>query len=305
MSSEEIVFSLLVAVIGASLGVLISICIDWNAARRNAVVNEAMRRVRGIHRRWVTVLIPVQSNASVIELLGQLAKNRYTQFDVVLVDERGDAPQAKALRLHVAGRKFRFSVGVLVRRKKSSSVQMLKAAYKKSLRGEIAMVLEDTAGVDRLFVKRTVALYNTAQGRSEVRVRTPKASVPSPRLELTELTSGLSQRLFSFKPSVLAGNWRKVTREYETSRSNHHFYKGVSVVVLLGIVLAGVRLGVELSTLWYAWLFAFGYCLAAVWSASFIAVSQRVRYSSIASVALFLIPVHSLFSGLFQLTSRK
>lgn len=293
MTSELLLFVFFLLVILAAGDIMRRAFLTLRREQREKEVQRAMRKLRRPIQPQITVLIYAKNLTSAVEAtLRSLQKNRYSAFDVVVVNDVANKQHYKAPR--------RLDVALLQRRVAGTKMDAYRAAYRKSRHGSIVMCLDAGISVDSQCIKRAAA---TAISTEKWRVEYEKIYQGE---GVRGVAASLSGLLWSRRSFVWAYTPSALRREHK-NRATHETVWGSWLmwweVALIGVVLASFF--VAPVFLWYAWLAFSGYLLALVWLKGGWSISQKLTHSFAVPSALFLLPVTSFIEANFQLGARK
>jgi glycosyltransferase involved in cell wall biosynthesis len=129
----------------------------WMTRQRKAIELQTRRLQR--NRPHVTVLVYAKNSASTtLDCLASILKNRYRQYDIVVVNNKS-TDQTKVMlalfqRNHPTARLYVYN------KRKSSTVRVsLQQAYRKSQRGTIILTLRSDSILSRTFIKEAVTHF--------------------------------------------------------------------------------------------------------------------------------------------------
>ncbi|MDB5179752.1 MAG: hypothetical protein JWN12_384 [Candidatus Saccharibacteria bacterium] len=136
----------------------------WMTRQRKVIEVQTRRLQR--NRPHVTVLVYAKNSASVVsDCLASILKNRYRQYDIVIVNNKSTDQTRAMLALfhqdHPTARLYVYN------KRKSDTVHVsLQQAYRKSQRGDIILTIRSDSILSKTFIKEAVAHFK-ALGTSQ------------------------------------------------------------------------------------------------------------------------------------------
>jgi hypothetical protein len=234
------------------------------ALERQQLLAKSMRKLRKPVQPWVTVLVTgAKDDVAFATTWHSLQKSYYHHFDIV---------------------------------KTYTSYQ---AAYRRSRKGKIVIVLKAGQTVDRAFIKRAVAL---------------EANAPSWWVDLPESAhpmNGLMDMSNAFHALFRLKHWARVkvytSKKFKkTTHFSESYRETIPLVevLLFAILLTGTIIGGAIGFL-YAWLIFTLYVISLVWIGREGTMRERLTLTISSISALFILPVASLFMVSLKQTNRK
>jgi glycosyltransferase involved in cell wall biosynthesis len=130
----------------------------WITRRRKVIVLQTKRLQR--NRPHVTVIVYAKNSASFVsDCLSSILRNRYRQYDIVVVNnhstDQTKATLAQFKRDHGAAR-----LSIYNKRKDGTEHASLQQAYRKSKRGDIVLSIRSDSILSKAFIKEAVAHFH-------------------------------------------------------------------------------------------------------------------------------------------------
>lgn len=303
MSEQELMFSVLIGIITASVMVIILSFVQWYRVRSDEIITTRMRHLRGKRQPTVTVLVYVRNQAIYIErTLRSLRNNRYHAFDAVVVNDASEDNTSKIVKQFCV--QFPDApIQVLRRQKVTTMSQALRAGYRKSKKGSIVITITPDQLINEQFIKRTVA-QQTTTGRWQVRLKRTFGG----KVYLSDLGERLEQYLWHQESRARAYTSSVFLKKHTNPTAG--IRNEVDTIGALSVLTALLCITVPIATfgtqaLWYVWIIAVAYSITVVW----MRFDEHPRDKSVVTFALplaiFLVPITSIMRGIFQPSVRK
>ncbi len=254
-------------------------------------IEKRMQQLRKPVQPWITVLLYARDNEATIEAaLNALVKNKYYNYDIVVVNDRSKDRTLERINSFLEGRS-KIPITVVNRRKKDTAQSALDAGYRKSKHGKIVISLRATTIVSPGFIKRAVAVKNTHQ---QVTLRLRESSSTT---TLGGIANTLSNFLWLQTNKAIVSDPKNITLTKLEVRPDF-----IAVLLLIGIVSVSI-LTKEAIIIWYSWIIVTSYLVAVIWLNS-EGLNTKLKLSFSAVSALFLLPVSSCIQAISQSRSR-
>jgi glycosyltransferase involved in cell wall biosynthesis len=294
---------------------------DVRAASRRPRINAAVRRLRKPTQPWVTVIIFTQEDAGMIAgCLESLKRCRYTNFDIVIVDNASQDGTQQAIRNHLRRHPLRPS-RFYAKKKRVSLPEALRQAYRKSRKGELVVTLGAASRPPQSFLKSAVARF---VAEPELDGITINEYMDSP-LAVNDLASEVARAVWhiimkgkgligvNYGQTALNGIYRKtvvtserkislrfeadmllpvVKRERQPITSTQARAIVVALAFIASIIMSYSMVAAALLEtyipLLVGWLFVTVGTLAVIWSDESISMMQKVQLTLSATIIYFL-----------------
>ena len=274
-------------------------------------IQRVMRQLRKPLQPHVSVLVYGKNNARELEkTVRQVRQNRYSSFDIVAISDRSTDDTATRMQRYCQAVNTKHPstrVAFLKRRTVSSKIKTYQAAYRKSVHGDIVLLLEAGQTVDRYFIKRAVALRsNKKQWRLTMESYGKESGYAQQTAQgLYAISQAFMNMLFRAPAYTVACERRELPRVVLPA---HHMKQSrrsyIFLIALLACIGAGWMYG-GVSALWYGWLLFTLYSIAHIWLQVSTMTKQKWTYTFSAPSALFFIPVTTIAYSIAQLDIRK
>lgn len=145
----------------------------------------------------ITVIVYVTDSTTLEQSLRSIAHNKYRHFDVVVVDDRSRGASYQQTRLLKGA--FKMHCTVYRRRKAAPLATVLTAAYRKSLRGQLVLVLDSAMCISDTF------LYTCAQEYTAFPAESIQCKVvPGQRVSFLSMISGAERKGSDLRQKALS-----------------------------------------------------------------------------------------------------
>ncbi len=303
MSETELIISFLIGLLIVAAGTIVLSVLQFKRVAFDEVVEKQMRKLRGKKQPAVTVLLYLRGEVDdIINALQAIRKNKYGNFDVVLID---DGVQV-GIRSEV--REFQnkyplFALRQVRRRRYTTVADALQAGYRKSKRGAIVLVVTPDMVLPASYIKRAVA---SQDGREVWRVQLNWQL--REQLDLMSIGRLLTMNYWQNTHSPRLYEAHYFTREapqdialIDSWSLARAIVGSCTLIAVLGLSIAAFGL----ITVWYIWLLVVAYGLVAVWLRYGQTMRDRWVLTFTLPIAIFLIPPTSIMRGFSQLSVRK
>ena len=308
---SHIAQTFLMALLGICFAaIMIGAYYDIWVARQQKKYDIELKRMRTA-RAHVTVIIDAKANdTSSTECLAELFKNRYRQFDAVIMTN-GTRSDAYAQALQFKRARPSAKMRVYAQRKPASTRISLQRAYAKSERGEYVVTLRSDHLVPRTFIrdtiahfvaltsdaKRTAVLFGTSKANDESLVSSLRIFALSGVHMMRKIFSTLHIEMKSTQTAVMYEktyvtkrrpgkikhvfdstiNVRTATMRNDESLGRIAVMVAIVCLVTYSLVLASTDQNTAL--LLFGWLAAVAYFGASLWSYEYVSAAEKTRLS--------------------------
>lgn len=307
----------MVAVLGACfVTIMVGAYYDTWIARRQKYFMHALKRLRTARPHVTVIIDAIDDNSDVVECLRALLKNRYRQFDAVIVTNgtrKNSYVQAVRFKMmHPSAH-----VRVYARRKVCTWQDTLLRTYAKSERGQFLLTLGSHHVVSTTFVRDSVAHFTAVTNDAKRTAVIFGESVDSDESLVSSLRfvahTGMHMLCKVFSVTRFGLNGRHAVVVYKKTDvtkknllniryvfdsmlhvrtsavngravaykrvSNRTFISGFVAISLMTYGMAMAALGLNTTVLLLEWLVGVTYFAASIWSYEYAGFGEKIKHS--------------------------
>lgn len=290
--SELLVLIFLTVALVLLVYLLVLICQNLYDIFEEPKIQKRMKLLTKNKQPSVTVLVYARSSAATIgDCLESFAKNKYENFDIVVVNDRSKDTTAKIVKQFIKNHP-KIAMKLSNSYKFKNDNKTLQAAYKKSKRGEVVISLRATTIVPNNFIKRAVATkFHNDYAKLYV-------DEPAAMNTLTEIIKTLNNLVWQRSKQVMVSDAKNIMPV--KLEVNPEIIGSIVFILILSVSI----ITNEIIILWFCWLIVTAYIFSLIWLKQ-QRVTEKMLLTFTAISALFLLPISSALQGYLKLRSRN